>query len=69
MKGFFGVIALCLMVPVFLPVLRDIIKITWASLPLWVQLAAVGSVVIVVLLVLRIVWWGLTGRSTVKRRR
>lgn len=66
-KVFFGIIGLCLLGPVIFPLFGDIIKVTWASLPWWVQTGAVAFGVIIVAGVIRVVLWTLTGRSTFHR--
>lgn len=52
-----------------IPLMGDVIKITWASMPWWGQLAGIAMLGLVALAVLRFFWWILTGRSTLAKRR
>lgn len=47
----------------------DAIKITWVSIPWWGQLAVIAALGLIALAVLRSIWWVLTGRSTLTKRR
>lgn len=52
-----------------IPLMGDVIKITWANVPWWAQLAVIAALGLVTLAVLRFFWWALTGRSTLAKRR
>lgn len=69
MNGFFVVIAIVLFFPVILPISKDIVKIMWASMPLWAQLGIFIALALCVLAIGRGIWWAITGRSRFSRRR
>ncbi len=66
-KIVFGIIFVCLLPVLGIPLLLDIIAIIWAGFPWPMKAAIVIAVGVLCLAVLRAVLWALTGSSRFRR--
>ena len=53
---------------VIFPLIADLIKVSWVSIPWWGQLTLVMAVALIGLAIVRVIWWVLSGRSTFRHR-